>query len=72
MMLRVDCAALGCRDDVHFVESLLTDAAVFVLPGACFGMPGFVRIVTTPPRDKLEEAVRRMADFCSARSAEGK
>ena len=52
------------KDDCDFAEKLLTEEAVFVLPGQCFGMKDFFRIVFSGPKEKLEEAYARIEGFC--------
>ena len=44
------------------------DAAeqVFVLPGKCFGMPNYFRIVTCGPQETLIDAYERIEKFCTA------
>ena len=69
LMVAVDCAALGVRDDVDFAQRLLQAENVFVLPGQCFAGPGFVRIVFCAPPRMLAEACARIAAFCAARAA---
>lgn len=52
-------------DDVDFVQKLLSEEFVFVLPGRAFGAPNFFRIVFCPPEKQLQIAFDRMQDFCS-------
>lgn len=66
LLFSVPSSPDGTRgDDVLFAKTLLNDMAVFVLPGAAFGAPGFCRIVLTPPIEKLREAFARIATFCA-------
>eukprot|EP00170_Pyropia_yezoensis_P006187 contig_25156_g6206 len=67
VMVRVDCAALGLVDDAAFVAALRSEESVFVLPGACFDAPGYVRLVFCAPRGVLSEAFARMRAFCVRR-----
>lgn len=67
VMVRVDCAALGLVDDATFVAALRSEESVFVLPGACFDAPGYVRLVFCAPRGVLSEAFARMRAFCVRR-----
>jgi len=63
-------ARAGARgDDAAFARALLEQEAVFVLPGAAFGAPGWCRVVFTPPREKLAEACARIAAFCAREAA---
>ncbi|CAO3593482.1 unnamed protein product [Absidia cylindrospora] len=50
--------------DVEFSQKLLAEESVLCLPGECFTYPNFIRIVITPTVDRLEEAYKRMAEFC--------
>ena len=50
--------------DVEFADKLLNEQAVFLLPGQCFGIPNFVRIVFAAPVQKLNTAYTRIAEFC--------
>ncbi|KAH6569671.1 hypothetical protein BASA50_002133 [Batrachochytrium salamandrivorans] len=55
----------GITDDVDFVEKLMEEESVLLLPGKCFRCPGpFVRIVLTPPKAQLEDAYQRIREFC--------
>jgi len=72
VMVHYDPAVLpGIRTDAEFVERLLAEEAVFVLPGACFGAPHFFRIVFSGPREKLADAFDRMEAFCMRHREEG-
>lgn len=51
--------------DVEFTQSLVSDQSVFCLPAQCFQCPNYFRVVLTVPEDKLREASRRIAEFCS-------
>eukprot|EP00762_Andalucia_godoyi_P006539 ANDGO_04985.mRNA.1 Tyrosine aminotransferase len=51
-------------DDVDFSRKLITEESVMVLPGQCFGITNFFRVVICPPIDKLEEAYDRIEQFC--------
>lgn len=51
-------------DDVSFGTRLLAEENVAVLPGACFRIPQFFRIVFCAPLPVLADACRRIAAFC--------
>ncbi|KAG1453492.1 hypothetical protein G6F56_007561 [Rhizopus delemar] len=51
--------------DVDFSAKLLAEENVVCLPGECFNYPNYVRLVITPTKDKLEEAYKRIEEFCS-------
>jgi tyrosine aminotransferase len=63
-MVGIDTDKLDIQSDTEFVEKLLTEEAVMVLPGQCFGMKNFFRVVLSPPMPKLEEAFSRIEAFC--------
>jgi len=66
MMVRVDMSRFPqFKNDLHFVESLVSDQSVFCLPGKCFNYPNYFRIVLTVPEVLLSEACDRMLEFCS-------
>lgn len=52
------------ENDIDFMRKLLAEESVFVLPGNIFNCPNFFRIVTCPPKEKLEIAFTRMEEFC--------
>jgi tyrosine aminotransferase len=70
LMVGLDAARFGVRDDVEFSQLLLARTNVFVLPGECFRCAGFVRIVFCAPRALLAEAYDRIEGFCRERAAE--
>ncbi|BGP13322.1 hypothetical protein JCM10213_001491 [Rhodosporidiobolus nylandii] len=52
-------------DDKAFVEALHAEERVFILPGACFRLTGFMRFVTTTPLPVLLDAADRIEAFCA-------
>eukprot|EP00753_Platysulcus_tardus_P020796 PLAT8410.1.p2 GENE.PLAT8410.1~~PLAT8410.1.p2 ORF type:complete len:218 (+),score=125.49 PLAT8410.1:744-1397(+) len=65
-MIGVDVDRMAdIEDDRDFVQKLLDEEGVFVLPGQCFGLRNFVRIVLCPPLDKLRVAYDKMEAFCA-------
>ena len=54
------------RDDIQFAKLLYAEQNVCVLPGRVFGAPNFVRLVTCPSVDILEDACDRFQEFCEA------
>lgn len=52
-------------DDAVFAQLLLKEENLFVLPGKCFGMDNFVRLVMCPPAEMLQDACERMKAFCA-------
>lgn len=64
-MLEVDFGLLeGLTDDRDFAELLLQEENIALLPGQCFGMTRFVRLVTCSPAEVLVEAFARLEQFC--------
>jgi len=59
-------------DDVVFAGALLEEESVAVLPGQCFGAPGYFRVVFAAPPDVLDQAWSRIEAFCSRRAAAAK
>lgn len=51
----------------HFVEGLLEEAKVAVIPGSGFGTPDNIRLSYATSLDTLEEAIKRMKDFINTR-----
>ncbi|CAH0488701.1 unnamed protein product [Peronospora farinosa] len=52
------------KDDLSLTQKLLDQEAVFVLPGQCFGMTNYFRIVFAAPHEVLADAYIRLAQFC--------
>ncbi|WWC73240.1 tyrosine aminotransferase [Kwoniella pini CBS 10737] len=52
------------QDDVAFATALYNEQAVFVLPGMCFGMPGYFRVVLGTPADVMLDVIERLQEFC--------
>ncbi|XP_050309340.1 tyrosine aminotransferase [Anthonomus grandis grandis] len=50
---------------LEFCKQMMREESVFCLPGECFQIPGFMRIVLTVPQEILEEACERIAEFCN-------
>lgn len=65
-MVRIEIDHLeGIIDDADFARKLLAEENLFLLPGQCFTMPNYVRLVICPPAEVLKEALDRMKAFCS-------
>lgn len=67
IMIKVHFEALResvFSSDTDFAEKLLQSENLVVLPGQCFGMVGYIRLVICPPRDILQAALTRLIDFC--------
>ncbi|CAK4077192.1 unnamed protein product [Aphanomyces euteiches] len=65
VMCGIDTARLDIKDDLDFTQKLLGEEAVLVLPGQCFQIPNFFRVVFSAPQDKLAEAYDRIKNFCA-------
>lgn len=52
------------HDEMDFLEQLVREESVFCLPGKCFQIRNYFRIVITVPADKIQEACHRIAEFC--------
>lgn len=70
VMFGIDFAQLDgtMQDDAEFSQKLLQEENLIILPGQCFGMHNFVRLVTCPPSDVLIVALNRIKDFCARHS----
>lgn len=53
------------NSDLQFVERLISEQSVMCLPGKCFDVDNFVRIVLTVPKAILMDALNRMHQFCT-------
>ncbi|WVQ93359.1 tyrosine aminotransferase [Kwoniella sp. CBS 9459] len=51
------------NDDVAFSTALYQEEAIFVLPGVCFGAPGYVRVVLGTPSHIMNEVIARIQAF---------
>ena len=51
--------------DLEIVETLVKEQSVFALPGKCFDIDDYVRIVLTVPREMMIEACDRIRAFCA-------
>ncbi|CAO3627945.1 unnamed protein product [Cunninghamella blakesleeana] len=66
MMVGIDIEKFkDIADDVEFSQKLVAEENVLCLPGECFKYPNYIRIVITPTVDRLEEAYKRMGEFCA-------
>ncbi|KDO28113.1 tyrosine aminotransferase [Saprolegnia parasitica CBS 223.65] len=70
VMVGIDTAILkDIADDFDFTQKLLSEESVLVLPGQCFGIDNYFRVVFSAPQAKLGEAYERIARFCARHSA---
>jgi len=71
-MVRVEIEQLdGIEDDADFARQLLQEENMIVLPGSCFGIKNFVRILTCPTYAVIEDAMSRIQAFCDKKKANG-
>ncbi len=69
-MVRIQLDNLtGITSDTDFAKQLLQEENLIVLPGSCFGVTGFIRIITCPTQENIKEALNRMQSFCDRRRA---
>lgn len=52
------------KDDLEFSKLILKEESIQLLPGMCFNIRNFVRIVLVAPEEKLAEAFDRLESFC--------
>jgi tyrosine aminotransferase len=65
MMVGIDMHCFpGMKNDLEFVERMVSEESVFCLPGQCFDCPDYVRLVLTLPPELTVEACTRIAQFC--------
>lgn len=70
MMVGIDMANFpSLKNDLDFVERLISEESVFCLPGKCFDWPNYMRIVLTVPEPQMRDACNRIAAFCSRHHA---
>lgn len=66
MMVGIDMKKFpSFKNDLEFVEKMISEESVFCLPGKCFDYPDYVRIVLTLPEKQMQEALTRMTTFCA-------
>ncbi|XP_071958696.1 tyrosine aminotransferase-like [Antedon mediterranea] len=65
MMCAVDVEHMpNIKDDMDFVQKLMEEESVFCLPGKCFEYPNYMRVVLSIPKEKTQEAITRIEEFC--------
>lgn len=65
LMVGIDVDVLDIANDLEFCEKLYQEESVLVLPGQCFKIQNFFRVVLCPPPAQLKEAFERMREFCA-------
>lgn len=56
------------KNDVEFSQTLVNEQGLLMLPGKCFSMPGFIRIVLCHNVELFEVMLERLGLFCSEHS----
>lgn len=51
-------------NELEFVQDLVAEQSVFCLPGRCFNIENYMRIVLTVPKEMIIEACNRIEEFC--------
>jgi tyrosine aminotransferase len=51
-------------NELEVVQALVAEQSVFCLPGRCFNIENYMRIVLTVPREMIVEACERIKEFC--------
>lgn len=65
MMVQIDIDNFPeYEDEMDFVQAMVSEQSVFCLPGKCFEIKNYFRIVITVPSDQIREACTRIAEFC--------
>jgi aspartate aminotransferase len=62
---KTSAGGMPIRSDEDFVLGLLDEAGVALVHGTAFGLPGHFRLSYAASNAELEEAVRRINQFCS-------
>lgn len=63
MLVRIDPGYFDLGDDLDFCTALYREEAVFVLPGLCFGAPGYLRLVLGTPDHITRDVADRLRSF---------
>lgn len=58
---------LNHKDDVSFCEKALADYGVLLVPGSCFGMPGFARLGFGGNAEKLSIGLDRLGQLLTSK-----
>jgi len=67
-MIHIEISSLdNITDDADFCRQLLLEENMFILPGICFGVNNYVRLVICPSSDTIREAFQRLINFVASR-----
>ena len=61
---RINLDSLKIKNDKEFTELLLKEEHLQTIRGSGFGMNGFIRLVTLPKEEIIEDAFSRIERFC--------
>ncbi|GJQ08815.1 hypothetical protein GpartN1_g606.t1 [Galdieria partita] len=64
LFVKMDPNRINLPDDVVFVDKLLQEQAVGVVPGQAFGIRHYIRIALTTSISNMEQAAYRIIAFC--------
>ncbi|MEM0201347.1 MAG: aminotransferase class I/II-fold pyridoxal phosphate-dependent enzyme, partial [Candidatus Micrarchaeaceae archaeon] len=67
---RIKFNKLNIKNDKEFTETLLKEQHLQVLRGSGFGTQGFIRLITLPDEQVIEEAFSRLEKFFEAHKKE--
>ncbi|KAL7630058.1 UNVERIFIED_CONTAM: hypothetical protein RMT77_019814 [Armadillidium vulgare] len=66
MMVGIDMACFPeFETDLQMVEAMICEESVFCLPGKCFNVTNFFRVVLTVPSEQMKVACERIEEFCN-------
>jgi aspartate aminotransferase len=60
---------LGCATSVEFAERLMTEAAIAVVPGEAFGVPGRLRLSYALDPERMREGIARLQKLLGEKTA---
>lgn len=65
MMIRIDTENFPhFSNEVDFMQKLVEEQSLYCLPGSCFGIENYFRIVLTAPIEMITDACERLKEFC--------
>ena len=65
LLMGIDVAKFGFKDDVEFSATFYQEEACFLLPGMCFDIKDHLRIVTAVPYEVCMDMATRLKEFCA-------
>jgi tyrosine aminotransferase len=71
-MVRIEVVKFdGIADDVEFCKKLLAEQNCLTLPGSCFGIKNYFRIIICVKQETIIDFAERVQEFC-AKYSEGR